>query len=441
MSSDGETMLEHRILVADDEPVVVSMLAQLLSTSLKCPVDTVSDGNEVLSRLEEASYDVLLTDMLMPGCSGIELVSAVSSRWPELDIIVMTAYPMDFPYVDIIKAGASDFIAKPFQPSEMLAKLLRVFKERRLLDELRQEKQRILSDIEEIRAIREAQAVAERKYRSLFEHSMNGMALVDAQERVIRDVNQAFVELTGLNADQLAGVPFMEFVDPSERDRVVEGLNFILHAGQGALAGVRMRSAQVDGWFDINVSFIQVDPEPVLLFAFKDVTEQLATQSRLAEMAEKDGRTGLFRHHVFCARLEAAIVRARRNRQPVTLLFLDVDNFKQCNDRHGHQTGDAILTALGGIITRHIRSDRDDGFRYGGDEFAILLSGEADPTGLRVCERIREDYAKLERHGTSLSIGVAELKEGMSGQDLVRAADDALYAAKAQGKDGIYFSS
>jgi len=433
-----ESYGNRRVLIADDEPAAVDALAQLVEERLGCEVTRANDGASALAALSTGSFDVFVSDMVMPGRCGLELISEVNSRWPDVSIIVMTAYAEAFAYVEIIQAGASDFISKPCQLGEMHAKLVRVFKERALTEELRRERLQIQRDREEIEATRAAQNQAEKKYRSLFELSMSGMLLVAPQGHVIRDVNQAFCECFNVSSSQVVGACLFDVFGSSERTRLEEGLGMIAQTGRGTLADIRVVSETAgDAWFDISVTYIHVEPEPVLLLTFKDVTVQREMQQRLADIAQKDGKTGLFNHRAFCTRLEGAMARARKTHQPVTLVFIDIDNFKHCNDTYGHPAGDEVLHLVGELILNNIRSEKDDGFRYGGDEFAILLTGADAEAGRHVAERIRAQFSSAARYETSMSMGVAQMTESMSGDAFVRAADAALYQAKSGGKNMV----
>jgi diguanylate cyclase (GGDEF)-like protein len=126
---------------------------------------------------------------------------------------------------------------------------------------------------------------------------------------------------------------------------------------------------------------------------------------------------------------------------PLALLMIDLDNFKRCNDTNGHQTGDTLLKSVGDVIKKSIRiTAYDEGFRCGGDEFAVLLHNFSPSGFVVVAERMQHEFDKVERFGTTMSIGVAEYRPGMNSGELIEAADKALYAAKAMGKNAISYA-
>jgi len=421
-----------RILVADDDRTVANTTAKLLHRTLNADCCVVFTGDEAVEELRNKPFDVLVTDMRMPGLHGLELVEQVVSEWPKLPLVVMTAYTENFQYVDIIRAGASDFIVKPFRSEELEAKLVRIFRERNHMKHL-------LEDMDRLREASIFQALAEQKYRSLFQFSMNGMLLLDSESLVIHEANEAFLDLVGFNADKIAGRSLTDLFDEANRKRFASVYEHFQQTGQGSLADIGMQHSSGSKLFvDLSMNFVNLQGNTILMAMFKDVTEQRAMQQQISELAATDSLTGLYNHRMFYVKIEAVISRARRAKAPAALMMLDLDNFKACNDNHGHQIGDHLLKMVGEIISRQVRAQTDYGFRYGGDEFAVLLTGANGETARRIGERIREEFAGMETYGATISIGVVEYDHEMDADALVRAADGALYHAKGAGKDAVY---
>lgn len=167
--------------------------------------------------------------------------------------------------------------------------------------------------------------------------------------------------------------------------------------------------------------------------------------NRLEKEAITDGLTGLFNHRHFYSRLEFEINRATRANSPVSVLILDVDNFKQYNDRYGHPRGDDVLRRCAAAIRDSVRGV-DIAARYGGEEFAVILT-ETDKKGaMVVAENIRRaieeqrfrDEEGDATHNVTVSIGVSSYPaDTMEIKDLVKLADDALYMAKREGKNRV----
>jgi diguanylate cyclase (GGDEF)-like protein len=165
----------------------------------------------------------------------------------------------------------------------------------------------------------------------------------------------------------------------------------------------------------------------------------------LRRLAYKDGLTGLYNHRAFQERLREEVARARRYRKPVTLLFLDIDHFKEFNDAHGHPRGDQLLRGVGDLLTAQARGS-DICARYGGEEFCLLLPETPKDGGRIKAERLRDliratpfaGSEQLPGQHVTISVGVAEYPaDASTADDLLTHADHALYVAKRQGRDRV----
>lgn len=160
--------------------------------------------------------------------------------------------------------------------------------------------------------------------------------------------------------------------------------------------------------------------------------------------AVMDGATRLFNKAYLLETLKGEIAEARRSGQALSLVMLDIDHFKTVNDTFGHPTGDRVLVELAGLLKRNLRRD-DTAYRYGGEEMAVLLPGAALGAAEGLAERIRQRIetrkfrtASRETIDVTVSLGVAELTDTMrSPEDLIGAADSALYAAKNAGRNCV----
>jgi diguanylate cyclase (GGDEF)-like protein len=185
---------------------------------------------------------------------------------------------------------------------------------------------------------------------------------------------------------------------------------------------------------------------------------QLQDQKKIIErQATTDGLTGLYNHRHFFERLRAEAVRARRYGFALSVIMLDLDDFKLVNDGHGHPAGDRVLSAVGDVLRAQVRDDVDVPARYGGEEFAVILPhtgplsaafAETSNGARATAERIRRAIAEAElplpaagdglRPHITASIGVATLPaHAVDADDLVSKADTALYQAKMRGKDRV----
>ncbi len=158
---------------------------------------------------------------------------------------------------------------------------------------------------------------------------------------------------------------------------------------------------------------------------------------------ETDYITGLRNRHFHEVQMRRLIRKAKLSGMPLSLIMMDLDDFKKVNDKHGHLTGDAVLKAVARVIKNQTR-DTDICSRYGGDEFVILLPDTNEKQAAHIAERIREvigNIALLDEAQNNLfstaSIGVAEWGKGMSGEVLTDSADKAMYASKETGRNKV----
>ncbi len=167
-------------------------------------------------------------------------------------------------------------------------------------------------------------------------------------------------------------------------------------------------------------------------------------RTQIEPLTIHDPLTGLFNRRRFEQMLHKEAVRAVRYLHPLFLLFIDIDCFTRYNDREGRQAGDRLLVSFSEVIETSIHKPVDSAFRYGGDEFTILLPHVQIDQSFTIAERIRQKFNQLGLEPASLSIGVARFQAGTGDMDqdvdlMVRRADNALYHVKHHlGGDKVY---
>ena len=210
-------------------------------------------------------------------------------------------------------------------------------------------------------------------------------------------------------------------------------------AGPARPAGVVVLADREDGQpFDArDLSEARILAGPASLALAREDVQQ--TLNELARVAAIDSVTGLFNRRHFEARLRGEVQRVQRQQQPLSLLMVDIDDFKRINDTFGHIEGDRTLRTVAELLRGGVRIF-DVCARYGGEEFAILMPGASLETAAHVAERIRRRVHQRFRHdpvGVTVSIGVARLAAGQAGEDLVSEADRRLGLAKRAGKNAV----
>jgi len=162
---------------------------------------------------------------------------------------------------------------------------------------------------------------------------------------------------------------------------------------------------------------------------------KIKTEEKLRILAHKDYLTGLYNYRFLQQKLDEQRSRSERYGEIYSVIYLDIDNFKACNDIYGHAEGDKVLKILSNILSSNLRK-MDSAYRYGGEEFVILLPYTYKEKAKQVAERIRKEiYRRLyPKYKITMSMGVADSKIG---EDVIGAADKAMYAAKREGKNKV----
>ena len=289
----------------------------------------------------------------------------------------------------------------------------------------------------------EASRSADERFRAVFDHSATGIVVLDADAR-IRDTNAAFGHFIGASSEELANRRLADFTPPDHAD-LANALFEQLGSGHRHEASAELRFVRADGrvsWGAVTLTRAE-DQETFRLIAMvQDVTERKALEAQLVHQAFHDPLTGLANRALFLDRLGHAMERVAPDHSRVSVLFLDLDNFKTVNDTQGHSAGDRLL---GVVAERLLNATRgcDTVARLGGDEFAVLLDNPAGLEGVEiVAERIvRALRAPVETGSdraltVSASVGIATWRGSSAAEEVLRDADVAMYAAKSQVRGG-----
>lgn len=288
---------EVTVLVVDDDRLILEAMRQLVeSYGYRCM--SAVNGRDAIEQLQSSPVDIVVTDVMMPEMDGLQLLAHIKDHYTDTDVIIVTGYTDRAGYADVIRAGAIDFIKKPFERDELEAKLNRVQRERTMI-------------------------------------------------------------------------------------------------------------------------------------------------RKLEKLSLCDALTGLHNRRSFDLKLAEEVHRGHRQDFQVFLALIDVDNFKGYNDTHGHPAGDKVLNEVGLILNECTRHNVDFTFRYGGDEFAAILTQTSPEQAIRIMERVLQRFEQADYNGTSLSVGLVRChrEEALSWEEnaafMIDQADRALYRAKHEGKNRV----
>lgn len=284
---------------------------------------------------------------------------------------------------------------------------------------------------------------SEARFQTLVQ-SASDVILITRPDTTITWQTQSAQRVLGYGAGALEGTRFTSLLHPADTEKAMAAFGGVaIRSGSSNSAEWRVRHA--DGsyrYVEVIANNLMSDTtvEGIVL-TLRDVTERKSLEDELKHQAFHDSLSGLANRALFRDRLEHALARASRSLSALAVLFIDLDDFKLVNDTLGHAAGDQLLVAVADRLDSALRSG-DTAARFGGDEFAILLEETADLEDARqAAERILSDLkAPFQVQDRSVtvhaSIGIAYSKVGDEGPaEILQAADVAMYAAKARGKN------
>jgi diguanylate cyclase (GGDEF)-like protein/PAS domain S-box-containing protein len=295
-------------------------------------------------------------------------------------------------------------------------------------------------------ALNQAALGSEERLSSLTKNASDVICVVD-EDSAIRYVSPSIERAFGYQPEALEATNLIEIVHPGDRPRLLAFLSAAAAkpAGDSSMAEFRFRH-QAQGWREVEALTTNlVDDESVqgLVLNVRDVSERKAFEAELEHQAFHDVLTGLPNRGLFRNRVEQALADHRRDGRPVTVMFLDLDDFKNVNDSLGHAAGDELLREVARRLDDCMRTV-DTAARLGGDEFGLLIqSSETELQAVEIAERVMSQVAGVMTiEGVSIvsgtSIGIAFSGAGThaltDADQLLRNADAAMYMAKQRGK-------
>ncbi len=310
--------------------------------------------------------------------------------------------------------------------------------------------QGVMVDITKRKRAEQAMAASELKFRTLFDAAAIGVFTLALDGR-ITEANATIEWLGRYEEGELSGIPLGDLVDPDDEEILDELAE--LRAGHRDRCRAEHRFRRKDGsflWCRTVVTLVR-GPDLLPLYAMgmlEDFSARKLVEDELLHRAVHDVLTGLPNRQLLLDRLAMAL--ARTDREPgvgATLVFLDLDDFKDVNDTFGHGAGDELLIQVAGRLSAAVRPT-DTVARYGGDEFVVIFVGDVSTSGdaqllaQRLADELKEPFAIGGEHvTTTASLGVAICVDGNARpEDVIREADAAMYRAKLAGRDRIEFS-
>ncbi len=274
--------------------------------------------------------------------------------------------------------------------------------------------------------------------QTLMDNIPDSIYFKDTKNRFIR-VNKAKAEHRGATFEDITGKTDFDFLPKNEAKKAFADDNQVMQTGKSIKDKPEKITYQNGTKYWVSVTKIPWYNEKSetigTIGISRDITERKELEEKLQNLAIRDYLTDLYNHRYFYQKLNEQINRNKRYKEVYSLIYLDIDNFKACNDTYGHLEGDKILQIMGKILHSFLRKT-DSAYRYGGEEFAVLLPHTYKEQAKPVAERIRERIqSKLySKYKITISAGVADSK---TNKDVIGAADMAMYEAKREGKNKV----
>ncbi len=274
----------------------------------------------------------------------------------------------------------------------------------------------------------------------LLDNATDSVIVHDLDDRIVY-VNKAAHNSRGYTRKELLGKTLRDLIDPSSIKDFLHQKEILLKKGSAVYESVNVAKDGRRLPVEVHAKLVELDGRKVVVNIVRDITERKRAEETIKRMAYYDLLTNLPNRTLFGDRLTVALAHAHRNREKLSLIFLDLDNFKAVNDTLGHAAGDQLLIAVARRLQDLVR-EGDTVARIGGDEFVLLLPKvNREEDAIRVAEKILEAFKEpFGVNGNKLyltpSLGIALYpSDGENAETLLRNADTAMYRAKEKGRN------
>lgn len=447
-----------RILVVDDIAANVKLLEAKLSAEYY-DVLTAESGPRALQVAAERGPDLILLDVMMPEMDGFEVCRRLKADpgTEHIPVVMVTALSEVTDRVHGLESGADDFLSKPVDDTALFARVRSLLRLKMMMDELRvrQETSDQLGTLEggdqvddspaRVLVVESSPHAARRICDHLteaghdVEHADSADSALEQGRLGHHELIIVGIDLAGDDGLRLCSqfrsqeetrhVPLLIVLDDMDLPRLAKGLDLgvtdylVKPLDRGELLARARTQIRRKRYHDRLRSRIE----------------------RSVSMAFTDALTGLRNRRYLTTHLDRKLMGIAQSGKPVSTAIVDVDHFKEINDRHGHKAGDDVLARLADVLQDNLRSI-DLVARYGGEEFVVVMPDTAGGEAHRVAERLRGKIMAFDFAGccedrslaVTVSVGVAATTDPQElAEDILTRADRALYRAKNEGRNRV----
>ncbi len=450
-----ELFCAQQVLVVEDHPINQAVVESQL-TQMGLQVTLANHGAEGVEKARSGSFDLILMDIQMPVMDGYQATQEIRRFNPEIPIIALTAAAMVEDRHKAIEAGMNDHLGKPFTFQQLFAHL-----KPWLSTQSVQAKATIQVEREPLEPVLPPVTPSElNRQQSLLivddqAANIKQLANLLKDDYTIQVANQGVKALAIARGDNPPDLILLDIVMPEmdgyavcralKNDPVTSRIPVIIISALDEVS---------DETYGLDLGAVDYITKPFHPDVVKSrVRNHMSLKQKtdlLEEMSHVDGLTQVANRRLFDTTLSAELKRHQRDNQPLGLLMLDIDFFKPFNDHYGHGKGDECLAKVASTLKAVLNRPGDLLARYGGEEFAVILSNTDAAGVLEIAEAMRvaiesmrypHEHSQIADHLTISLGGVAQVITHQDSQALLKFADDALYQAKAQGRNQVVMSS
>jgi len=406
------------LLYAEDNEEIAKEMSFFLARRVK-NLYVAKDGVEALVLFKQEKPDIVISDIQMPNMDGMELAKAIKALSKDTPIIFMTAFNESKHLSRAIEIGVESFLTKPVN-----------FK-------------KVISTLERSATLVLHKKEKEFNYRYIrFILDINPSFLVVVKNKKIDYINKTFLSYLGLPSLEKfidSGACLGAYIDSINSEKLVEKEKWVENFLSGNInkivVNLKTRSQEHNAFL---VAYNQIFDTQEYIFTFTEITQLDNERRKFKDLSLKDNLTGIYNRNHLEYMYPILYEKTQDSSSSLVFVMMDIDHFKKVNDTHGHQIGDDVLKEVSSTISNNLR-DEEYFFRWGGEEFVLLLTCISLEKASEIVSRVR---AQIEKERFTDKVLRITCSFGLCLSDInieesIRHSDKALYDAKAQGRNRV----
>lgn len=433
------------ILIVDDEPTFRNFLADSLK-GMGYNIITASNGIECLKELKRQKSDIVLTDMVLPGFSGLKILELAKQISPSTDVIMVTGYATMDTAIRALKMGASDYISKPVNIEELKITIQKYIDKKHVLNE-------------NIKLLNRFKLIEELKNLSIYNNIESFLTCLIKIINEHLQLKKSFSYVTVQNKPHIittSGISkeraldfYLKYAKRSVKN-INPGKSVILKLNKHYSAVISLGGKNKKGFLVLLKDKNQIgrNEEEILnvIAGYASVYfRSIVDIDEAKYLSYIDDLTELYNPRYLKIVVNKEIKKASANKTHFSILFLDLDHFKEVNDTYGHLIGGEILCEVAKVLKNSVRN-ADIVVRYGGDEYVIVLFNADKNKAKIIAERVRkniDNHVFLGREGYRIRltacIGIASFpQDAKTYKKLIDYSDKAMYIGKEKTRNAIH---